>query len=92
MEHAGSSPDTRRLFEWVPVEIQRGIFRAGQEGPPPWCPRSLRPGKAVTIRALHQLDLAGSGLLKIYAMPAAASIPALLDRLDQGARFRSAEA
>ncbi len=54
--------------------------------------RALRSGDAITARALHRLDLTGLDLLKIYAMPAAARIPILLNRLDHGARFHPAEA
>ena len=55
-------------------------------------PRSLHSGEAVTIWTLHRLDVVGSGLLEIYAIPVAAHVPALLDRRNQGARFRSAGA
>ena len=54
--------------------------------------RLLHSGEAVTTWALHRFDLTGSDLLDIYARPAAARIPALLDRLDKGARFCPAEA
>ena len=54
--------------------------------------RSLRSGEAITIWALHLLDLTGTDLLEIYAMPTAARIPILLDRLDHGVGFRQAEA
>lgn len=92
MEHAGSSPGIQSLFEWVPVKVRRGIFRARQKGPSPQYLRSLRSGEAVTTWTLRRLGLTGSDLLETYAMPAAARLPALLDRLDQGARFRPAEA
>lgn len=55
-------------------------------------PRSLHSGEAVTIWALHRLDPAGSGPLEIHPIPAAARVPALLNQLDQCARFRPAEA
>ncbi len=54
--------------------------------------RSLRSGEAVTTWALRWLDLTGPDLLDIYAMPAAARIPVLLDWLDKGGRFRMVEA
>jgi len=53
---------------------------------------SLHSGEAVTTWMLHRFDLARSGLLETNAIPVAARVVALLDRLDQDARFRPAEA